>query len=60
MGYLSYEQQAKEENLGIWRYKSVTPDIFRQNEKYYKQKQKEKKDKKHWKNKHERRNNKLK
>ena len=58
--YRAAAQKAKEENLGIWKYKSVTPDIFRQNEKYYKQKQKEQKDKKHWRNKHERRNNRLK
>ena len=58
--YRAAAQKAKEENLGIWKYKSVTPDIFRQNEKYYKQKEKEKRDKKHWRNKHEKRNKKLK
>lgn len=58
--YRAAAKKAKEENLGIWRYKSPTPEMFRKNEEYYKEKQKEKLKKKHWRNKHERRNKKLK
>lgn len=58
--YREAAQIAKKENLGIWRYKSVTPDSFRNNERYYKEKQKEKINKNHWRKKHEIRNKKLK
>lgn len=53
--YKSDERKAKKENLGIWQYDGADPEIFRKNKEYFLNKKKEKLNKKHWRNKQERR-----
>jgi micrococcal nuclease len=58
--YISEERFARTENLGIWKYDGIDPEVFRKNEEYYLNKQKENKNKNHWRNKQKVRLNKTK